>query len=142
MSQIFDRSGVRFEFPHNWKLEFEEAHGGWTATVYSPDTAFFLISFHPDAEDAGALADTALEALRESYPDLESEAAMETLAGEPAIGHDVDFMTLDLANSCLIRSLAAPVGSLLLLSQWTDIEPAVHPQVLRAIRASLTVEDD
>jgi hypothetical protein len=47
-----------------------------------------------------------------------------------------------LPNTCLIRSLSAPVGSLVLLSQWTDIEPAVNSEVLRAISASLSIEED
>jgi hypothetical protein len=142
MSLQFERSGVRFQYPDDWTLEQEENDNGWLATVSSPETAFLLVSYHTDVDDPAGLADMALEAMRESYPELESETVMETLAGLPAIGHDVDFVALDLTNSCRIRSLAGPEGCLLLLSQCTDEELSGNGNALRAIGASLSVDDD
>jgi hypothetical protein len=142
MSLEFERSGVRFEYPDDWTLEEEVNDNGWSATVSSPETAFLLISFHADVDDPSSLANMALEAMRETYPDLESESAMETLAGFPAIGFDVDFVALDLTNSCRIRSLPGPDGCLLLLGQCTDAELSSHGEALRAVGASLKIEDD
>src|SRR6516162_424723 len=119
MSREFARSGIRFEYPDNWTLETEDSGDGWTATVSSPDTAFMMLSFNPETDDPAELADLALSALKESYPDLEAESAVETLAGQPAIGYDVDFFTLDLTNTCWIRALAGPDGCVLLMCQCT-----------------------
>ncbi len=141
MSQVFSRSGIRFEYPSNWKLETEESDDGWTASVFSPETAFLMVSFHPNEDDPAHLADTALSAIRESYPDLESETVVETIAGMPSVGHDVDFFAFDLTNTCWIRSFAVDEGCVLLMCQCTDEELAGNGLILQAIRASLTIED-
>jgi hypothetical protein len=100
-----------------------------------------MVSYHPDEDDPAHLADTALNAMRESYPDLESEMLVETIAGMPAVGHDVDFFALDLTNTCWIRSFAVDAGCVLLMAQCTDEELPGYGTILRAIRASLTIED-
>jgi hypothetical protein len=141
MSHQFTRSGVRFQYPDNWKLEVQDSGDGWSATVSSPDTAFLFLSYHADQDDPAALADAALEAMRETYPDLESETTVESLANTPAIGYDLDFFMLDLINSCRIRALSVHVGCLLLMSQCVDDEQAGNGEVLRAIGASLSISN-
>lgn len=140
MSREFARSGIRFSYPESWKLEVDETEDGWTATVSSPETAFVLLSYHAEQDDPAQLSDIALEAMRESYPQLESADAMESLAGQPAIGFDVDFIVLDLPNSCSIRALGAPEGCLLLMSQSTDLESEENSLALRAIAMSLQLD--
>lgn len=141
MNREFAKSGIHFQYPKNWLLEAEEIDDGWSASVSSPETAFILLCYHSEFEDPAELVDRALETMRESYPDLESERAIETLAGMPAIGYDIDFITLDLTNSCWVRALICPEGCLLLMSQCTDLEMARNGQVLKAIAGSLKIED-
>ena len=83
------------------------------------------------------MLDTALSALREDYPDLETEEAVEQIAGYRARGYDVQFFSLDLSNSCWIRSFRTPQQTVLILAQANDLELAETEPVLRAIRASL-----
>jgi hypothetical protein len=141
MSQVYSRSGIRFEYPANWKLETENSDDGWTASVYSPATAFLMVSYHPDEDDPAHLADGALKIMKESYPDLESESVVETLAGMPSIGHTVGFFALDLTNTCWIRSFAVDSACVLLLCQCTDEELPGNGAILSAIRSSVSVED-
>src|SRR5205807_10104775 len=99
MAQRFENNGISFLYPENWRLEREENDTGWTVLVQSPDTAFFLLSLDEDGPDSGHMARTALEALREDYPDLEADDAVASLAGQPAVGHDIRFTSLDLTNT-------------------------------------------
>jgi hypothetical protein len=142
MSQVFTRSGVRFEYPSNWKLETEVSDEGWTASVYSSATAFLMVSFHPDEDDPAHLADGALNVMKESYPDLESDMSVETLAGVPAVGHDVEFFALDLTNTCWIRGFAVGTGCVLVMCQCTDEELPGNGMILYGIRASITIEEE
>lgn len=142
MSQVFTRSGIRFEYPANWKLEFEDSDSGWSASVFSPETAFAMVSFHPDEDDPARLADFALDAMRENYSDIESEMSVETMAGVPSVGYDVGFFALDLTNSCWIRCFAVDAGCVLVLCQCTDEELHSNALILHAIRASITIEDE
>lgn len=141
--QTFERDGVRFQYPDNWELQAEQTDdGGWTAMVQSPDTAFLLVSLRPEAGDPAELADQTLEALKAEYPELDAENAMDTVAGVRAIGHDVDFLTLDTAISCRTRCLDTPVGPLLVMAQVSEYDMPVNDPVLRAMCASLAVADE
>ena len=102
---VFEEDGVRFQYPDNWKLTREEADNGWTVSVQSPDTAFFLMAFDKSMPEVGEVADTVLEALRADYPDLEAEDALESIANQPALGHDITFFSLDLTNTCRAQLL-------------------------------------
>jgi hypothetical protein len=137
----FEQSGVRFQYPENWRLEREHSDTGWTVTVQGPGTAFVMVCLREDAPDPVEVADSVLATLSEDYPGLEAEARVDTLAGRPAVGHDIRFFSLDLTNTCWTRSVSGTQGTVLVLCQATDLELEEAEPVLRAICASLTVED-
>ena len=139
----FDRDGVSFRYPAGWRAEVDESGGGgWAVTVSSPDTAFVLVSARPDARDPADLADQTLAALRAEYQELDAENRVETVAGRPAVGHDVDFLTLDTSITCRTRCLESPAGPLLVLTQVSEYDREANDPVLRAAVASLRVAGD
>lgn len=141
MPRRFDQNGIRFTYPENWKLEREETATGWTITVQSPDTAFLVISYDAEAADAQEVATTALEALKQEYPSLEAEEAVDTVAGLPALGYDVRFFSFDLTNTCWIRSIYAIGGTLFLMWQLNDLDLDQYEPVLKAMCVSLQVDE-
>jgi hypothetical protein len=138
----FDEAGIRFRYPENWKLEREDTEGGWTVSLQSPETAFVTIGLYQDGPDVEGVAETALAAMREDYPDLEAEDCVDSLAGRPAIGHDIRFFSLDLTNTCWIRSFYCSRGTVVVMCQVNDLELEKNEPVLRAICASLQVDDE
>jgi hypothetical protein len=137
----FDESGIRFKYPENWRLEREETDSGWSVTVQSPETAFMMLCLREDMPESSEVADTALEALREDYPELEADECVDSLSGQPAVGHDVRFFSLDLTNTCWIRSFYSVNGTVLLLGQFNDLEAEKYEPVLRAMCMSLELEE-
>jgi hypothetical protein len=138
----FDRDGISFHYPGNWRVEAEEGEGGWTVTLNSPETAFAIISLRPDARDPADLADQTFEAIKAEYKELDAENAIQTIAGQVAIGHDLDFMTVDTAIICRTRCLETPAGPLLIMCQTSDYDREQNDPVLRAIVASVTVDEE
>ena len=138
----FNESGIHFQYPENWKLEREQNDDGFTITLQSPGTAFFMFCLREDSPAPAEMADTALEALREDYPQLEADDRTETFAGQMALGHDIQFFSLDLVNTCWTRCFMSPQGTVLVLCQTSDIESAGNEPVLRAICASMKVDED
>jgi hypothetical protein len=138
----FEQDGVGFRYPESWSLQREETESGWTVTVQSPQTAFFMLTFDDDTPEQELMAETALEALRSEYPELEAEEAFETIADQPAIGHDIRFFSFDLTNTCWTRSFYSGRGTLLALWQANDLELEEIEPIFQAIRASLHVEED
>lgn len=140
MPAQFEEAGIRFQYPENWRLEREEDEAGWTVTVQSPGTAFLMLCFRTDLPATDELADAALATLREDYPSLEAAECVDAIAGQPAIGHDIQFFSLDLTNTCWTRSFYCATGTVLVMCQTTDGEG--NELVLRAICASMTLEDE
>jgi len=144
MPKVFREGCLSFHYPDSWSFEREDNDNGWTVCLFSPRplTAFLTLTLDGDYPDADLMADTALEALREEYPQLEADDVAEQLAGQWAVGHDVNFISLDLTNTCWTRSFDTPEGTALLMCQATDTEMSQQEPVLRAIVASLEVHDD
>jgi hypothetical protein len=138
----FERDGISFHYPANWRGEAEDSEdGGWAVTLTSPETAFALISLRPDARDPADLVDQTLDALQQEYKQLDVENCLESIAGQPALGHDIDFLTLDAAITCRTRAVESPMGPLLTMCQVSEYDREKHDPVLRAIVASIKFED-
>jgi len=138
----FEDGGIRFKYPENWTLEREDNENGWTISLQSPETAFLMLCLREDVPTTDQLADSALAALREEYPELEADERIDSLAGQPAVGHDIRFFSLDLTNTCWTRSFYTAQGTILLLCQFNDLELEKNEPVLRAICASLELEEE
>jgi hypothetical protein len=141
MPAVFERDGLRFQYPENWQAEENAWEEGWSVTLQSPRTTFMLVSVHADRPPVKELLSTALAAMREDYPDLEVTEAVEHIARQRAQGHDIQFFSLDLSNTCWLRSFRTPQKTVLILSQANDLELEDTEPVLRAIRASMEVAD-
>ena len=125
-----------------WTKKLNQLRPGGAASVQSPETAFFLLSFDGEMPETELMAKTALEALEAEYPGLESDERLESIAGQPAFGYDIRFFSFDLTNTCWARSfIAARVRSWSCgrrtTSSWSRSGP-----VLQAMAASLRVEED
>jgi hypothetical protein len=142
MSKHFVADGISFSFPESWRMEREDSDEGWTVLLQSPGTAFLTITFDSNMPLAEEMAETALAAMRGEYNNLEAEPAIESLGGQMAIGHDMEFFSFDLTNTCWTRSLYADAGTILVMCQTSDLELEAYEPVMRAICASLRVTDE
>lgn len=143
MIRTFERDGIRFQYPANWTLEAgEDEPGAWSVAIQSPETAFLQVSLRPDAESPAELADQTLEALKAEYKELDAANSVAHFAGQLAIGHDMDFLTVDTAITCWTRCVETPAGPLLVLCQVSEYDRERNEPVLRAICASLKIEDE
>jgi len=141
MPLLFEQDGIRFQYPENWQLEREDSENGWTVSLQSPDTAFLVLTLDAGIPEIDQVAEAALEAMREVYPELEADDCVDSVGGQPAVGHDIRFFSLDLTNTCWTRSFYAPSGTMLLMCQVNDLESEMNERVLRAICASMQIED-
>ena len=141
MTKHYDADGVSFDYPDDWQLDREESADGWTVMLQSRETAFLTLTCDRSGATTDEIAEAALDALKSEYPTLEIQPKVDTLAGQMAVGHDIQFFSLDLTNTCWMRSIYSAEGVVLLLCQCNDLELEQYEPVLRAICASLTVEE-
>jgi hypothetical protein len=142
MLGIYDDRGIRFEYPEGWELDVNDDGPRTTVTVQSPTgPAFALVSVDDSCPEPSDLADEALAALRDEYPGLDADPARERIAGHEAIGHDVEFFSLDMTNTCAIRSFQTPRRTVFVMAQWSDVDDDDPEAALRALRRSIEETD-
>jgi hypothetical protein len=143
MSGIYDDHGIRFEYPTDWELDITDDGPRVTVSVQSSTgLAFALVTVDDDRPAPVELVDEALAALKEEYPTLHAIPALEVIDGHKAVGHDVDFMSLDLNNAGTIRAFQTPRRTIFTLAQWSDdLEGEEAELALKALRRSLEETD-
>jgi hypothetical protein len=140
MTRLFEQDGISFHYPEDWKLEREENENGWTVLLQSPQTAFVTVTLDTNLPPAEQMVQETLEALRSDYPALEAEPCIEPMAGEMAIGHNINFFSLDLTNTCYTRSFYTAAGTVLVLCQTNDLELEEYEPVFRALWKTMRAE--
>lgn len=139
---LYDDHGVRFRYPTDWELEVTDDGPVATVAFQSPSgLAFAMVTLDATRPEPDAIADEALEAMREEYPTIEATPARDTIGGHPAVGHDAEFFTLDMTNSCSIRAFRSPRRTALVFGQWSDLEGEGPEALLRAVWSSLEETD-
>jgi hypothetical protein len=108
MTATYRNFGIEFLYPENWSVTDEQA-SGWPRCVVlqSPEGSIFVLQAHPSTPPL-ELANEVLKTMREEYPSLEAEPAIEQIEDVDLIGYDLNFYCLDLVVSARVR--AAPVG--------------------------------
>jgi hypothetical protein len=143
MTGIYDDRGIRFEYPDDWELEVTDDGPLTTVAVQAPGgLAFALVTLDDSCPAPADVADQALGALREEYPVLDALPALETINGHRAVGHDVEFISLDMTNSCTIRCFRTSRRTVLLFGQWSDMLQDESETTLVAVRHSFEETDD
>lgn len=142
MTAIFDDFGIRFTYPKDWELDVSEDGSRTTISLQAPDSmAFAFVALDASRPDAGEMVVEALEAMRAEYPALEAVSAVETIGGRKAQGHDAEFMTFDMINSCAIRGIRTSRRSVLFFAQWSQLDDDQVEGFIRALRASFAETD-
>lgn len=136
--QIYDEDGVRFEYPPHWELEVTDMDEVRTVAVQDPDgLAFALITSDESRPDPAEVAESALDAMRDEYADLESTPVLETIGDHAATGHDLEFFALDMTNAALIRCFRTSRRTVLAFGQWSDLGPDELADLVRGVVHSI-----
>lgn len=139
---FYDDHGIRFTYPPFWELE--ETEDGERASVFvqAPEgLAFVLITIDASGTTPTEMVAEAMRAMREEYPDAEVYPAIDDIDGHRAEGFDLEFFNLDLLNGCMIRAYRLPTRTVLVFSQWADVEGEEAEALLLGVRRSLKVAD-
>lgn len=137
-TQTFDDHGLRFDYPSSWELEVTDHGPVVTVAVQDPGgLGFALITTDESRPDPADVADAALEAMREEYPDLDAAPAMETINEHCATGHNVEFFAMDMTNAATIRCFRTPRRTVLAFGQWSDAGESDLPDLIRGVVQSI-----
>ncbi len=134
MSAVYEKSGLTFAYPSNWKVDDSETQGNRAAvTVHSGTGAFWTVVRQPLAAEPGLAAEEALKAMREEYDELDAEPFQDSLEGFELLGYDVNFICLDFTSTALIRATNTPGGTVVFFCQADDREFADVANIFAAM---------
>lgn len=145
----FREDGIAFQYPSDWEVSRQRKSGELSITLSGTGTAFatLLVLFgQPGAE---AVIETAVDAFREDYPDLDAHTVRARLCDRPALARDLEFFCHELTNTARLRAFDTEHCTVLLLCQTndgelTEVDP-VFDQLIRTLaisEADLGFEDD
>lgn len=138
MPATFEKLGISFQYPENWKLDEQDILEGRNAvTIYSPGGGFWSVALDLGDSDAAQLAKAAVDAMRQEYQDIEVEETRETVADHEVVGYDLNFFYLDLTNTAGIRSFRIDQTTYTVFYQAEDREYEEIHRVFQAMTFSL-----
>lgn len=137
MPAHFQKPGISFLYPDNWVIDEDDVSGDRAVTVYSPGGGFWSLALHAGAADPVELADSALEAMKKEYQDIDVEEVNETLADRKMVGYDLGFFLMDFTNTAQIRAFKCNKATYTILCQAEDREFEQLQRVFQAITVSL-----
>lgn len=131
----FNKLGISFQYPDNWRLEME---GRRAVTALNPTGGgFWSVSIHPASANPAALVESAVGALREEYPKLETAPVTGNQDGIEIVGQDVNFCYLDLTITAGVRGFQTDRATYIIFWQAEDAEYEDIGDVILAMTTSL-----
>ncbi|MFM9965540.1 MAG: hypothetical protein ACKV2Q_30510 [Planctomycetaceae bacterium] len=142
MDRVFEGHGIRFEYPDDWILHEQSTVEEITLTVHSPDTSFWSLTLIMDRPDPQRVIDSALEAFREEYSEIDVYPSTARLGDQPTESCELDFVCHELIGSAFLRATVAPEFTLLVLYQGADLELDDTQKILEKVSRSLSWDSD
>lgn len=134
----YDRSGIQFMYPDNWKVVDEQLDGfPRSVTVQSPSGAFWSLDIHPFSVRSEDLINEMVQAIADEYDDVESEPVEETVEEYDATGADLYWSCLDFVIKARLRSFKNGHATYVTLYQAEDRDFDEFEAVFRAMTHSL-----
>lgn len=140
MSQQYAGHGIGFEYPESWTIHEAEESGQISISALSSGTSFWSVHLCKEDQEPATLIETALDAFREEYKDLDVYEAEVNLCQQPTVARDLDFVCLDLVNRAFLRAFRASGSVILILYQGTDFELELTLPDLESISESLVCQ--
>ena len=142
MTAVYDKLGLKFLYPENWKLtdendtDFENRH---CISLETPDgSTSWEVHLYPGGTDRDEIMKETLASLNQTYEDLEVSVAPETEFEEFQVkGVETLFYCLDFLIKAELFTVELPNHMLLFWYQAEDREFDKNKLVFQAISISL-----
>lgn len=139
MTAVFDKAGLRFQYPENWTITDENlTDAPQTVSVQVPGGGFWSVMLYDRPAESNALLRETLDEMRREYVSLESSTISDEFEGTVAIGYEMYFYCLDFLVCARVLAMKTPDGlPLLVLWQAEDRDFTTYEPVFRAMTISL-----
>lgn len=139
MTAIYEKRGLKFMYPENWKLEDTPAADlPCSISLEAPDgSAFWALHLHPADADPDEVLKETLMALEETYPDMEINTVEPDFESWPGTGLEALFYCLDFLVRVRLQVIETEAYQMLFWFQAEDREFDKQELVFQAIATSV-----
>jgi hypothetical protein len=96
MTASYDKAGLRFLYPENWKITEEHlTEPPLSVTIESPGGGFWVVMVYDEDIEPAMLVDQAVESMRDEYEEVEISPFERPFGEVAATGRDLWFYCLD-----------------------------------------------
>lgn len=142
MTQTHVIECITLQAPSDWAFEKQNGESEVSASIRSPGTSFIAISLYREQPDPAALIETAIEAFREEYKELDVYPVEAELCDRETEACDLDFVCLDLVSSVFLRSFATERFTVFLLCQTDALEFDATRKMFDTLSEGLLCDDE
>ena len=138
MTAVYDKLGLKFLYPENWKLIDDSTDSPQVITLETPDgSTTWSVHVFPAETDGDLVLKETLDSLKETYEDLEIAPHSLPLGELEATGVEAMFYCLDFLIRAQLHFLQTPDNLLLFWVQAEDRDFEKQELVFKAISTSL-----
>jgi hypothetical protein len=137
----FREDGIAFVYPADWEISRERKGGELSITLAGAGTAFATIVVLFDRPGAEEVIETAVDAFREDYPDLDVHTTRAQLCDLPTLARDLEFFCHELTNTARLRAFDTERCTVLLLCQTNDGELSDAEPVFDQLAKTLSINE-
>jgi hypothetical protein len=138
MTATYEKHGLKFLYPENWKLtDGQDIELPYQVEIEAPCGGIWSVNVFPGDADADELLADAVKGLQDTYEDMEIADAEADFTDFDSRGVDAYFYCLDFLVMARIRVIATERYKLVLLFQAESRDFEGYHDVFRAITTSL-----
>ena len=138
MTAVYEKLGLRFLYPENWKLIDDSTESPQVITLETPDgSTTWSLLVYPSETDADVALKETLDSLQETYEDIEIAPHQLQLGELDATGVEAMFYCLDFLIRAQLFTVRTSKNLLLFWTQAEDREFDKQQIVFQAIAVSL-----
>jgi hypothetical protein len=139
MTATYEKRGIKFLYPENWKLNDEaDSELPCSISLETPDGgAFWAVHLYPADSDADEILKETLAPLRETYTDLEVLPAAQDFEQFPGTAREAMFYCLDFLVQAKLQIIETTPFKILFWYQAEDRDFEKQALVFKAISTSL-----
>lgn len=139
--KTYQAHGVTFGYPGHWELSEESRDDAMTVSV-GDGGAFWSITVLRRRPRAERVLEEAVQAFWDEYENIDEYPVEAMLAGESAIGRNIEFVAFELVNCVFMKALEIGGRTFFVMAQVTDHEREQFEPIFDSITASMHPEGD
>ena len=144
MPAEFQRDGVHFLYPENWRLDLQAPSEGVICAVSleAPSGAIWSVNVEQGLRDRKELADKIVQTMRDEYEEFEAEPYTGQLGDYETVGYEMYFYCVEMIVKSVVQCYHAHERTFMVMTQAESRDHDELDLIFNALGASLAADEE